>query len=115
MHPFAALMTWDGRCYVDGMAQPLEWMQYTGLNDKNDKKIFEGDILKLVHDSKREYTGQVIFNNFQYLVKTTFKIDTMTGAPVNWHILLSELSNKLGRFNHFEVIGNICENSDLIS
>lgn len=35
--------------------------QYTGLNDQNEKKIYEGD--KVVHGSESQYTGEITFLN----------------------------------------------------
>ena len=37
--------------------------QFTGLTDKNGKKIFEGDILTIQNGSPFEMTGQIIFED----------------------------------------------------
>ena len=43
-HPFPADMTFDGRIYILGKYQEVEWMQFTGHRDKNGTLIFEGDM-----------------------------------------------------------------------
>ena len=75
-------------------------MQFTGFYDKNDKKIYEGDLLKITVE---------IFEEKIYIEKVVFK----SGAFV--------LEDKECKFEYlydtqyFEIIGNIYENSDLIS
>lgn len=70
--------------------------QYTGLKDKNDKKIFEGDIVKVENPKPfKPYIRSVVY------VETSF----VWGDYV------------LGEFAHpeeLEVIGNIYENPELL-
>ncbi|PCX66798.1 YopX family protein [Listeria monocytogenes] len=76
-------------------------MQYTGLKDKNGKKIFEGDIVEIdVHDRLdwNVIKGKVIFLEGAWLVT-----DSGSFAIPLW----SEI-------NEIEVIGNIHENPELL-
>lgn len=70
--------------------------QYTGLQDKNGKKIFEGDICKHISD----YSGNTVISVVTYT-------DGHFLALVNEHSGF-ELSEKL------EVIGNIYDNPELL-
>ena len=73
---------------------PLEeWMQYTGLKDKNGKEIYEGDILDN-EGARQKY--EVIFHNGCFCISQ---------GGLGYHI-----------FNEkkVEVIGNIYENKDLL-
>lgn len=78
----------------------IVYEQFVGLVDKNGKEIFEGDVLKITHDSGNEYVGEVVYDGFSYYAKTDF---------YNWHIHLRRLLNRLDCFSAFELVGNIHE------
>ena len=86
----------DGSVLIDERTQKgneLIWMQYTGLKDKNDKEIYEGDVLKF----KNGCMGIVIYE-----------------AP-SWGVDWGGVKNFLGIFyDKTEIIGNIYENPELI-
>lgn len=73
-------------------------MQYTGLKDKNGKEIYEGDIVRVDWNDKRYkvHNVAVVWN------KKNLCFEIEGGC-------LTDDSN------HFEVIGNINENPELIS
>lgn len=81
----------------DFKREDLEWLQYTGLKDKNGKEIYAGDIL-----TAEDYVGfarlkaEVIFNRGRFCLNTgTIPED-----------LIPELC---------EVIGNIYETPELLN
>ena len=78
------------------MPERYEVMQYVGIKDKNGKKIFEGDIVKLDED-------EVCFiewdkYDYSYRIKNKEVDDILSGF----------------RPKDFEVIGNIYENPELL-
>ena len=76
--------------------------QYTGLTDKNGKKIFEGDIVKFC-----DIKGVINYSMGCYCVKTN-KPDWKSRNNPAIDIVLNEYENEL------EVIGNIHDNPELL-
>lgn len=85
-------LTWEceyGDGVVDGIIQ-----QFTGLLDKNNKEIYEGDIIQYSNTSNHKWVNQIKF---------VYGCFTLDGLTINM-FSSSEL----------EVIGNIFETPDLI-
>ena len=81
--------------------------QFTGLKDKNGKKIFEGDICRFREWSKGEmcWVGKVRWEHQQFMI---------TGGPNKECETMFELC--MSRFipENIEVIGNIHDNPELL-
>ena len=98
----------------DPMTNFREWFddehaiieQYTGLEDKNDKEIYEGDIISETSD-----LGEDFDYHFKYIVywnedNLCWSVKCIDGY--SWHEDLWECNGSV------EVIGNIHENPELV-
>lgn len=87
------------------LVRPETVSQFTGLKDRNETEIYEGDILRL----NQQYSYYVSFENgCFYLYHTELKDET--GEDYRWGPIFR--LEKLGF--QVEVIGNIYENPELL-
>lgn len=75
--------------------------QYTGLKDKNGKRIFEGDIVK---------TDKFSEPNKQYIIKYDLQFGAFIGQD-RYNVYFVTFDGDSGEF---EVIGNIYDNPELL-
>ena len=95
----------------DGKGSHLEFMQYTGLHDKNGKEIYEGDILK-------DDVGDILEVKFGKL-----PLDKSGDCVCTYEAFYCKSYGQLGKTymhecqeigNWMEIISNIYENPDLL-
>lgn len=86
-------------------------MEYTGIKDKNNVEVFEGDIVNIIEIDDRgmvEYTTDIIWEDCQFVCKSGGEdYDTPLAA---W----SGNPNKTYPLFEIEVIGNIYDNVELL-
>ena len=88
----------------------FELMQYTGLKDKIDKEIYEGDIVKCVtvsNYSTEEYVSEVVWDDDCFMVHESNTV----GIPLG---VFRQNDNFQCPLSEIEVIGNIYENPELL-
>ena len=89
--------------------------QYTGLTDKNGKKIFEGDILRgfqypFCHDGEYNYYAEIIFANCSFMTYTHKNPSSCVRGISDGNTELIECWVS----EDWEVIGNIYDNPELL-
>lgn len=77
-------------------------MQYAELKDKNDKEIYEGDILRYVDDDGSIIVGTVTMFRYQWGIDNKDQFSAFANQV------------QTARDDYHEVIGNIYENPELL-
>lgn len=102
-----------GGGYISNEVDPKTVGQFTGLLDKNGKKIFEGDVVRCVDETNNiEFVAAVEFGNPNYTESWGYQFKRISGDKPNLDILLwteTELPHV-----YCEAIGNIHDNPELL-
>lgn len=78
--------------------------QFTGLTDKNGKKIFEGDIVEFTDKyTRKKGRAEIVFEAFKWKYSGCY----YGGNPIVW-LCIDDKSIE------FEIIGNIYDNPELL-
>lgn len=94
----------------------LVFLQYTGLKDKNGKRVYDGDSFTAKHRSGHEYKGYIQKGlSFEFVIKNYSK-DFVDGEGFKETDFTFDINSFVQYFpvDDFEVIGNIYENLELL-
>jgi uncharacterized phage protein (TIGR01671 family) len=106
---------WDINAIDFADVKPDTICQYTGLTDKNGKKIFEGDILRgfqypFCHDEEYNYYAEIIFANCSFMIYTHKNPSSCVRGISDGNTELMECWVS----EDWEVIGNIYDDPELL-
>ena len=98
-----SIENFHGEIYVS-LQLNIVVLQFTGLQDKNGKDIYEGDILKynFPYDGRLKHISPVTYLETQ----ASFGIKDIYGNEIPLYRITAN--------NYFEVVGNIYENKNLL-
>lgn len=89
-----------------GGEQDYDWMQFTGLTDKNGREIYEGDVIRPVKAKVPHMDGKTLWEIWWNSALVCFELR-------RGDVMLGMLDDEIASV-YFEVIGNICENPELL-
>ena len=107
-----------GSDYFDLLADATTLGQYIGLNDKNNIKIYDGDIVKILYTdwaSKSDNDTRTLEEYLDSLTKVG--VVCWDNLSLCYHLKMKNdcfSSIHCGKYGYIEVIGNIHDNPELL-
>lgn len=105
---------------IDWQTDTVEYLQYTGLKDKNGKEIYEGDVMRILYtdwpSQSAEKNGRYSMSLEEYK-KSISSIGFVQWENDRWIIIFDKRGSgrmDAGPHGEKEVIGNIYDNPELI-
>ena len=105
----------DVKALSHALVDPTAVGQFTGLKDKNGKRIFEGDVIKTCYANtqKANFVEQVVFRNGRFCSQYEFSEGGKMWAPLPDGVPHLP-QDKMPYMEWCEVIGNIHDSPELL-